>query len=296
MPVRIAIPQPRGRSAGSRGGAATRSAAYAAGAMHRRRTCVDRSARRRVAAPSAVIVVSSARISGGPWATWSPTERSPLAKRSADAVSSRRGRVTDRAITHPISTTAANTTAAMAPSANQKLRIRWSTSAVSSVIRKAPCTVPPDATGTATYSRSVPRVSDRRVPEVRTPSSAASNSGRVEKSRLTSAAGVDLGDPCAVDHHDACARAVLVGVRRCRIERRAVFEIVLVERRDDVRVVFDVGREPLAFALGVEDAERHHQQHQHDHRDGQIAGEKSAGHGDVTPRGPRLARRPLRSR
>ena len=134
------------------------------------------------------IVSSSATISGGPSIGDARTDRSPDANREAVSVNSRNGRVTDLAINQPMAATESSTTTATATSANQNERIRSVTSLVSIVTRSAPCTVPPDATGTATYSRSVSRVSEVRVPAVRLPSSAAAISGRVEKSRLAGAA------------------------------------------------------------------------------------------------------------
>ena len=72
---------------------------------------------------------------------------------------------------------------AMAPSPSQKRWMRAETSLVPIVTRRAPCTVPPDATGTATYRMSVAKVSEDRVPVDRMPLSASAISGRVEKSR-----------------------------------------------------------------------------------------------------------------
>ena len=59
---------------------------------------------------------------------------------------------------------AARMTAATAARASQNRWIWLSTSSVSSVTRTAPWTVPPDATGIATYSKSVFSVADERVP------------------------------------------------------------------------------------------------------------------------------------
>ncbi len=94
-------------------------------------------------------------------------------------------------------------------------------------------------------------------------------------------AGVDLGDPIGIDHHDPGPGSVLVGVGRSRIERQPRFEVVLVQRRDHAGIVLDIGGEPFTFALGVEHPERNHQHDQHDHRDRQVAGQQTAGHGDV---------------
>ena len=61
--------------------------------------------------------------------------------------------------------------------------------------------------------------------------------------------GVDLRDAGTVDDDHASARAVLVGSRRYRIEWIARFEVVLVQRGDHVRVVFDIGSQTLTLAL-----------------------------------------------
>ena len=133
----------------------------------------------------AVMVAASSRSSGGPVPGSSPVRRSPSANRVAAALSRRSGEVTERAITQPTRATTARTTTAMPASASHRRWMRSFTSATSSVSRTLPCTWPPDATGSATYCRSVPRVSDRRVPVARPPLSARMISGLVEKSRGT---------------------------------------------------------------------------------------------------------------
>ena len=49
--------------------------------------------------------------------------------------------------------------------------------------RTAPCRTPPDVTGTATYIRLLPSVSEYRLPVATSPWSALAISGRVAKSR-----------------------------------------------------------------------------------------------------------------
>ena len=72
------------------------------------------------------------------------------ADRGRGRSSPRSGRVTKRASRQPTSAAAASTTAAMPASSSQYRRTRASSVEVGYVMRTAPWTVPPEATGTAT--------------------------------------------------------------------------------------------------------------------------------------------------
>jgi hypothetical protein len=96
------------------------------------------------------IASASATISSGESAGMGSTLRSPSANRRAEACSSRSGLVTERATAQPIKETATSTTAATATNDSQNRWIRSVTSWASTVRRKTPCTVPPEAIGTAT--------------------------------------------------------------------------------------------------------------------------------------------------
>jgi len=96
------------------------------------------------------IASASATISSGESAGMGSTLRSPSANRRAEACSSRSGLVTERATAQPITPTAPSTTAATAANDSQNRWTRSATSWASNVRRSMPCTLPPEAMGTAT--------------------------------------------------------------------------------------------------------------------------------------------------
>ncbi len=95
--------------------------------------------------------------------------------------------------------------------------------------------------------------------------------------------GVDPRGAVAVDHDDPRPGAGPVLVGGSGVEETAAFEVVLVERGQHARVVFDVGFDLIALTLGVEGGERELQQHQHQHGDREVAEEQSSGHPGAVP-------------
>ena len=208
--------------------------------------------------------------------------RSPLEKRFAVTCNRRIGCVIQRARSHPTAAAAIRTTTAIPVSASQKWWMRSSTSLVSRVSRTTPCTVPPDATGTATYSRSVSRVSECRIPTERCPPRAVTISGLVDRSRSASApvSTSEMPDPSITTTRAPGSFRIHLG--RCRIGRRAVLQRVLVDGGHHHRIPFDVGAQPVLLALAVEHGQWQLQHQQHDRRDREVAEQEPTGH-DAEP-------------
>ena len=115
------------------------------------------------------------------------------------------------------------------------------------MIRTAPWTLPPDATGTATYNRSVPRVSEARVPLRALAVEGGDDLRAGREVARRAAGGVGVGDAHAggVDDDDAPAGVAVVG--QCRVDGRggAGLEVVLDEGCDRLGVAFDVEGQPV---------------------------------------------------
>jgi hypothetical protein len=162
-------------------------------------------------------------------------------------------------------------------------------------MRTAPWTTPLDAIGTVTYSRSVPSVSEWRLPSERVPLTAAAISGRLVKS-TPSAVGVSESRRAArpVDDDDAPAGVGAVGGQD-GVDRRvdALLERVLGQAGDHGGVLLHVAQQLVALAGREDLPERDHEHEQRDDGQGEVAGQQPSSHPIIRPAGDSLEGRPI---